>query len=399
MPLHIATEEDIRAGRVTDVYFENTRRVLQAKGIRKNVVMEVRAASLPQGYEWAVLAGIEEVAAIMQGVNCSVWCIEEGSIFHAGEPVLAVEGEYTEFGTLETPLLGLLCQASGIATKAARCKKAAGDRLVISFGARRMHPAIAPMIERNAYLGGCDGVAVVKSGELIGQPALGTMPHALILVVGDSVQAFKMFDEVMPPEAHRICLVDTLGDEKFEAVAAAEALGERLFGVRLDTPGSRRGNMAAILQEVRWELDLRGYKDVKIIVSGGLDEDNIPELNPYCDGYGVGTAISDAPTINFALDIVEVEGKPFAKRGKLSGRKQVLECPKCHSRAVVPATNRPDDAFSPAEELVCACGGRRVATLQQLTDTGRLLIQPRPVKEMRERAMERLKIQMMGDCV
>lgn len=392
MPLHTATEEDIRAGRVTDVYFENTCRVLRAKGIRKNVVMEVRAATLPQGYEWAVLAGIEEVASIMTGVNASVWCMEEGSIFHAGEPVLAVEGEYTEFGTLETPLLGLLCQASGIATKAARCKKAAGDRLVISFGARRMHPAIAPMIERNAYLGGCDGVAVVKSGELIGMPAVGTMPHALILVVGDSVQAFKMFDEVMPPEVRRICLVDTLGDEKFEAVAAAEALGERLFGVRLDTPGSRRGNMAAILQEVRWELNLRGYSNVKLIVSGGVDEEAIAELNPYCDGYGVGTAISDAPTINFALDIVEVEGKPFAKRGKLSGRKQVLACPECQSRAIAPAAKRPDNAFSPAEELVCPCGGQRAAMLQPLTDFGKPLKQPPPVKGMRERVVGSLKL-------
>jgi len=415
--LHIATEEDIRAGLLTDVYFDNTRRILQAKKIRKQVVMEVRATSLPNAYEWAILAGIEEVASIMQEVNASVWCMEEGSIFHAGEPVLAVEGEYTEFGLLETPILGLLCQASGVATKAARCKLAARDRLVISFGARRMHPAIAPMIERNAFLGGCDGVAVVKSGELIGEPAMGTMPHALILIVGDAAQAFRLFDEVLPDSVKRICLVDTLGDEKFEALAAAEALGKRLFGIRLDTPGSRRGNMAAILKEVRWELDLRGHEDVKIIVSGGVDEEVIAELNPYCDGYGVGTAISNAPTINFAMDIVEVEGIPFAKRGKESGRKQVLECPNCHSREVVPAAKLKDNLFAPTVDITCragvpapakrscragtplalskaegspaatSCGAKRVPLLSALTQSGQLVRELPPVQELRAKVI------------
>ena len=87
--------------------------------------------------------------------------------------------------------------------------------------------------------------------------------------------------------------------------------------------------MAKILDEVRWELDLRGFEDVKLIVSGGLDEGDIAELNPHCDGYGVGTAISNAKTIDLALDIVEIEGKPFTKRGKKSGRKQVLRCETC----------------------------------------------------------------------
>ena len=398
--LHTATEDDIRAGRLTDVYFENTRTVLRAKGILKHVVMEVRAASLPPGYDWAVLAGIEEVASVMQGINASVWTMEEGSIFHVGEPVLSIEGEYTEFGVLETPLLGLVCQASGIATRAARCKQAAGDRLVISFGARRMHPAISPMIERNAYLGGCDGVAVIMSGDLIGQPAVGTMPHALILVVGDSVQAFKLFDEVMPASVPRICLIDTLGDEKFEAVAAAEALGDHLFGVRLDTPGSRRGNMAAILREVRWELDLRGYQHVKLIVSGGIDEETIAELNPYCDGYGVGTAIADAPTINFAMDIVEIDGVPFAKRGKWSGRKQILECPDCHSREIVPAHKEEGNAFAPTGDSTCragsprpagtTCGGQRVPLVRPLADNGKLVRELKPVKELREEVLRHL---------
>ena len=125
---------------------------------------------------------------------------------------------YTDFGALETSMLGLICQASGVATKAARCKKAADGRPVISFGARRMHPVIAPMVERNAFVGGCDGVSVIKSAEMIGEEASGTMPHALILLMGDTVTAARAFDEVIDKAVKRIVLVDTFNDEKVEAL-------------------------------------------------------------------------------------------------------------------------------------------------------------------------------------
>ena len=125
-------------------------------------------------------------------------------------------------------------------------------------------------------------------------------------------------------------MVDTLCDEKFEALMAAEALGERLNAVRLDTPSSRRGNFKRIIEEVRWELDIRGYKHVKIFLSGGLDEDSIRELVDVADAFGVGGSIASAKPVDFSLDIVEVEGKPITKRGKLSGRKQVWRCENGH---------------------------------------------------------------------
>jgi len=121
-----------------------------------------------------------------------------------------------------------------------------------------------------------------------------------------------------------LSLIDTFNDEKFEAIRCAEALGERLTAVRFDTPSSRRGDMVELLREVRWELDIRGYKHVKLFVSGGLDEYEILQLNEVADAYGVGTAISNAPTINFAMDIVEIEGKPIAKRGKMAGGERYL---------------------------------------------------------------------------
>jgi nicotinate phosphoribosyltransferase len=264
--------------------------------------------------------------------------MDEGTLFGAHEPVLVVEGTYVEWAEYETALLGLLCQASGIATKAARCKRAAGERQVISFGARRMHPALAPMIERNAFVGGCDGVAVTKSAELIDADPTGTIPHALVLLFGDTVQALRAFHDVVDPKVRRVALIDTLQDEKFEAIRVAEALGKDLYAVRLDTPSSRRGDFYQILSEVRWELDIRGHEHVKILASGGIDEYEILKLNPVVDGYGVGTSIANAPVLSFALDIMEIEGKPLAKRGKRSGSKQVWRLPGSVQNVVCPAS-------------------------------------------------------------
>jgi len=205
--------------------------------------------------------------------------MKEGTLFGPHQPVMEISGKYLDFGQYETTLLGLICQASGIATMAARCKKAAGNKEVISFGARRMHPTLAPLIERNAFIGGCDGVSVSLGAKLIGTEAVGTMPHALILIMGDTVIATKAFDEVIEPTVRRVSLIDTFNDEKIEALKVAEGLGDTLYAIRLDTPNSRRGDFLEIMKEVRWELDLRGYRKVKLFLSGGIDERDIARYN------------------------------------------------------------------------------------------------------------------------
>jgi len=289
---HIASEPEIKAGEVSDVYFERTVEILRAKGLHKRVKAEIRLKSFPQtDWTFGVLAGIEEAAALLEGLPVDVWAMDEGTLFGPEDTVLLIEGVYPEWAKYETALLGFLCQASGIATKAARCKRAAGDRQVISFGARRMHPALAPMIERNAFVGGCDGVAVTKSAELIDADPTGTIPHALVLLFGDTVEALRAFHEVIDPKVRRVALIDTLQDEKFEAIRVAKALGRELYAVRLDTPSSRRGDFFKILEEVRWELDLRGFNHVKILASGGIDEYEILKLNSLVDGYGVGARL------------------------------------------------------------------------------------------------------------
>src|SRR5207302_6100177 len=193
--------------------------------------------------------------------------------------------------------------ASGVATRAARCAIAADDKPVYSFGARRMHPSIAPMIERAAYVGGCAGVAAVASAEMLGLQPVGTMAHATILILGQE-RAWHAFDETMEEDVPRVALVDTFQDEKFGAIAAAEVLGDRLAAVRLDTPGSRRGDFAAIVREVRWELGVRGFDHVKLFVSGGLDETDIRPLNRLVDARGVGTSISALPGADVLLGAV-----------------------------------------------------------------------------------------------
>src|SRR5687768_10731115 len=340
-PFHTASDAEIKSGEVYDVYFERTVEILKSRGDRKRVKAEVYLKALPEDWDWGVLAGIEEAAALLESVPVDVHAMDEGTVFAPYQPVMVLEGVYVDWAQYETALLGVLCQASGIATKAARCKKAAGERQVISFGARRMHPAIAPMIERNAFIGGCDGVAVTKAAELIDADPMGTIPHSLVLMVGDTVEALKAFHEVIEPKVRRVALIDTLLDEKFEALRVAEALGKDLYAVRLDTPSSRRGDLYRILEEVRWELNLRGFSHVKLVASGGVDEYEILRLNPVADAYGVGTSIANAPVLNFALDIMEIEGKATAKRGKWSGAKQVLRKRGTLETVVVPAGAAP----------------------------------------------------------
>jgi nicotinate phosphoribosyltransferase len=361
--LHTASREDIIEGRVTDVYFERTEKILKARGINRYVRAEIVAKGLARDWQWAVFAGAVECAALLDTLSVDVRMMKEGTLFHPFEPVMEIRGRYLDFARYETALLGLICQASGVATMAARCRKAAGKRMLMSFGARRMHPTIAPMVERNAYIGGCDGVSVGLGAALVGQEAVGTMPHALILNIGDTVEATKAFHEFIDPRVPRVCLIDTFNDEKIEALNVAKALGHQLAAIRLDTPGSRRGHFLQIMEEVRWELDLRGYDHVKIYVSGGLDEYQILRYNPLADGYGVGTAISNAPVVDFSLDIVEIDGEPVAKRGKMSGSKQVYRCPRCLDSVILPLKSNPPQ---------CPCGTAREPILASLSHRGEL---------------------------
>lgn len=378
---HIAPAGEIKEGKTTDIYFLRAKEVLKKKGIDRRVVAECTASSLPNDYKWGVLGGIEEMTELFEGCKVDIYAMPEGSIFHPREPVVRIEGNYSDFCELETPLLGLICQSSGITTKSARIKKLAKDRKVLSFGVRRIHPALSPMIDRAAYIGGMDGFSCIAAEGLIGEKSSGTMPHGMIITVGDQVKAWKYFDEVIEKTVPRIALIDTYCDEKAEAIMAASEI-KGLSGVRIDTPSSRRGDIKAIVDEVRWELDIRGHRNIEIFVSGGIDEKDI-EVLENVDGFGIGTCISNARTIDFAMDIVEMEGKPVAKRGKFGGKKEVYRCPSCSKSRIV---------HKGRGALKCdVCGSQMKSMLLPLVKNGKVVREMPSVKKIKEYVKEQLK--------
>jgi nicotinate phosphoribosyltransferase len=334
-------DEAIRKGECTDIYFVRTEEVLRASGRDPWVAVEVTAAALPDG--WGIVCGLEDVISLLEGLPLTVDAMPEGSVFYPGEPVVRIEGRYTDFARYETAVLGFLCHASGIATAAAHIRQLAGTRAIYSFGSRRQHPAIARMVERAAWIGGVDGVSNTCAPE--GIPLVGTMPHSFVMCYPDVGEAFCAFDRYTAPDVPRIFLCDTWCDEKRESLTGARCGAE---GVRLDTPRSRRGNMRVILDEVRWELDTGGYRDVRIVLSGGITREDIVAYRDIVDAFGVGGAIANAPVVDFAMDIVSIDGVPCAKRGKKSGKKQVWQIPREKHRVqhrVLPADlPGPDDS-------------------------------------------------------
>ncbi len=315
----IAKPEEVKNGLVTDAYFLRTEEVLE--GLDKNpyVVMELFTKSFPdKNYLFGVLLGVYEVAKLLEGLPIDVYAMEEGEIFFPYEPVIQVTGRYKDFARYETSILGFVSFLSGIATKSARVRIAAGDKKIYSFGTRRQHPFLAPAVEYATYACGFDGVSNVLGAKYLGKIPVGTMPHALILVIGDEKSSFIAFDKHVDGKIPRIALVDTFGSPTVEALSALEALGSKLQGIRLDSK-----DYAYLVKEIRWEFKIRGYENIMIFLSGGLDEYEIEKYRNLVDAFGVGTRVANASVIDFALKIVEVDGEPRAKSGNMPGRKQV----------------------------------------------------------------------------
>jgi nicotinate phosphoribosyltransferase len=317
-PLLTIAEETLR-GDNADIYFQRARDILQHEGLDPVVTMEI----FP-GRE-GILCGMREALALLERVlprDAQVWALDEGAPMHAKEVVLRIRARYSTFGLYETALLGILASQSGWATAARRIVEAAAPVPVISFGARHIHPNVSAQMEYAAIVGGCVTCATPLGARLAGKQPSGTMPHALVLIFGDTVRAVEAFDKWMPPEVNRIALVDTFHDEAEEALRVARAFGERLWGVRLDTPSERGRVTPDLVKEIRARLDQAGFTRVKIFVSGGVDAERIElfkRAGAPVDGYGVGSAISAAPPIDFTGDLKEVDGKPIAKRGRIPG--------------------------------------------------------------------------------
>jgi nicotinate phosphoribosyltransferase len=312
--------KDVLSGETADIYFHRTLDILGRENLDPETVMEVFPC------RDGVLCGIEEVKALLRKVlpagSSGLWALEEGASMGRKEVVLRIKAPYRSYGLYETAICGMLAQTSAWATAARECVEAAAGTPVVSFGARHVHPSVAGVMDYASVMGGCQGCSTVSGAGLAGIKASGTMPHAFIIVTGDTVAASLAFDKYMPPDVSRIVLVDTFKYEVEESLRVARALGKKLTAVRLDTPRERGGVTVDLVKELRAKLDIEGFDYVGIFVSGGFDVAKIRlfvEQKAPVTGFGIGSYITSVPPIDFTADLHEVDGKPIAKRGRLPG--------------------------------------------------------------------------------
>lgn len=319
-PAKFEPSEEVLSGETADVYFVRTVDILRRERLNPVATMEVFAG------RGGVLCGIDEVKALLARVlpkgKSEVWALAEGDTMSDKEVVLRITAPYQSYGMYETAIDGILAHCSGWATAARECVEAAQGIPVISFGARHVYPSVAGIMDYAAIVGGCAGCSSVAGAKLAGIEPSGTIPHALILIIGDTAKATLAFDKHMPAGVPRVSLVDTFRDEAEESVLVAQALGKKLTSVRLDTPPERGRVTPGLVREVRARLDMAGFKKVKIFASGGINVERIKQFieeGAPVDGFGVGSYISGAKPIDFTADLHEVGGKPIAKRGRIPG--------------------------------------------------------------------------------
>jgi nicotinate phosphoribosyltransferase len=314
---------EILSGDSADVYFARAASILAREGLDPLVTMELFAR------QDAVLCGIDEAKNLIGHVlatadlsETSVEALSDGDRIGPKEIVLRIRARYRQIGLYETAILGMLAQSTGWATAARECVEVAAPEPVVSFGARHVHPDITDVLDYAAIVGGCVGASTPAGARLAGLNPTGTMPHSLVLIFGDTVAAAEAFDRDLGADVPRIVLVDTFKDEAEETLRVAHALGDRLYGIRLDTPSERGRVTADLVKEIRARLDQEGYHHVKIVVSGGLNPERIQYFKDQgapVDSFAVGSYISGATPIDFTGDIKEIDGKPIAKRGRIPG--------------------------------------------------------------------------------
>jgi len=327
--------ERIRAGYYTDAYFNFARETLRADDHRVRVLMQVFQR------ERAVLGGIDEAIAVLElcsenWADLSVKALFDGDEIEPWETVLAVEGDYAGIAHLETVYLGILARRTKIATNVRRTVEAAAGKPVLFFPARRDHYCAQPGDGYIARLAGATSVSTDAQGSWRGECGIGTVPHALIACYGgDAVLTARKFAAWAPPEMHLIVLVDFENDSVKTSLELARALGDRLWGVRLDTAGTLvdrslwsemeesgdldpSGVSEPLVRHVRAALDREGFEQVKIVVSGGFDAEKIRAFEEHgvpVDSYGVGSSLLRGQ-FDFTADVVSADGRPVAKAGR-----------------------------------------------------------------------------------
>jgi nicotinate phosphoribosyltransferase len=325
--------EQIRDGHFTDAYFNHARSTLLADGRHARVLMQVFQRKV------AVLGGIDEAIAVLR--LCShdwdgleVRALHDGDVIEPWETVLTIEGDYSLFAHLETVYLGVLARRTLVTTNVRRAVEAANGKDILYFPARHDHFAVQAGDGYAAHVGGAGGVSTDAQASWWGGQGVGTLPHALIAAYGgDTVLAATKFAAWAPAEMNIAALVDFENDSVRTAIEVARALGPRLWGVRLDTSGDLvdralgessgdphlHGVNEQLVSAVREALDDEGFREVKIVVSGGFTEEKIrrfEERGAPVDAYGVGSSLIRGEN-DFTADVVETDGRPSAKVGRM----------------------------------------------------------------------------------
>jgi nicotinate phosphoribosyltransferase len=334
--------EKIRDGYYTDAYFNYTKELLEAEGRHPRVVMQVFQK------QRSVLGGIDEAIALLKlgagsyGADrewrpgwpeLTVHALHEGDEISPHETVMHIEGDYSLFCHLETVYLGTLARRTLIMRNVREVVEAARGKSILYFPARHDHWMVQTGDGWAAHVAGAIGVSTDAQASWWGGKGMGTVPHALIASHGgDTVAAARAFADRFADQVNVVVLVDFENDSVRTSLEVADALGERLWGVRLDTAHTLvdralwshmgrfdpRGVNPELVGLVRRALDEAGHQRVKIVVSGGFNAGRIREFEQQgvpVDAYGVGSSLIRGEN-DFTADVVMVEGKPIAKVGR-----------------------------------------------------------------------------------
>jgi nicotinate phosphoribosyltransferase len=334
--------EKIRSGYYSDQYFNLTKDLLEHDGRRPRVLMQVF-----QKRE-SVLGGIDEALAVLR--ECTGRCLPDGGFdagwehlevhaLHEGdriapwETVLTIEGDYSLFAHLETVYLGCLARRTLVMRNVDAVVRAARGKQILFFPARHDHWVVQTGDGWAAHVAGAIGVSTDAQASWWGGRGVGTVPHALIASYGgDTVAAARTFAARFAHEMNVTVLVDFENDSVRTAVEVAQALGDDLWGVRLDTSenmvdralcdepdqDAARGVNPLLVRKVRDALDGAAFPDVRIVASGGFTVDKITRFEDEAvpvDAYGVGSSLLRGSN-DFTADIVRVDGRPLAKAGR-----------------------------------------------------------------------------------
>ena len=331
----------IRQGYYADAYFVYTKATLEAEQHHPRVTMQVfqKRESVLGGIDEAIAvlklcSGHEEGSTWVNGWNdLDVHALREGDQIAPRETVMTIEGDYSLFAHLETVYLGTLARRSLIMRNVLQVVEAAGGKQIFYFPARHDHWLVQTGDGWSAHVAGAIGVSTDAQASWWGGRGMGTVPHGLIAAYGgDTVRAAKIFADRYHPDMNITVLVDFENDSVRTALEVADALGPKLWGVRLDTSEDLvdrslwhemggfkpTGVNPRLVEKVRSALDEAGHRDVHIVASGGFTVERIREFEAKgipVDAYGVGSSLIRGDN-DFTADVVCVDGRPCGKTGR-----------------------------------------------------------------------------------